>query len=113
MKTRTLASVLREYVPKGQGIDFLSIDVEGHDLEVLQSMDWEEFRPELVLVEQELSALDELSSSKITSFMKSVGYDVQAWIPPTLVFVHKAHATSTVSPTALESNPRLNHRSIA
>ena len=29
----------------GQSIDFMNVDVEGHDLEVLESNDWQRFRP--------------------------------------------------------------------
>ena len=32
-------------------VDFLSVDAEGYDLTVLQSNDWEQYRPTLVLVE--------------------------------------------------------------
>ncbi len=49
--TRTLAQLLTEYLPQNQIIDFLSVDVEGMDLNVLRSNDWNRFRPRLVLVE--------------------------------------------------------------
>lgn len=32
-------------------IDFISIDCEGHDLKVIESNDWERFRPQAVVVE--------------------------------------------------------------
>lgn len=47
--TRTLRSVCEEYV---QGpIDFLSVDVEGAEREVLAGGDWQRYRPRVVLVE--------------------------------------------------------------
>ncbi len=46
-----LAEIFRRYVPESQVIDFMSVDVEGHDLEVLQSNDWKRFRPRFVVVE--------------------------------------------------------------
>jgi FkbM family methyltransferase len=48
---RRLNDLLATYLPPGQGIDFLSIDVEGMDLSVLQSNDWNRFRPHFLLVE--------------------------------------------------------------
>ncbi len=45
----TLAQVCREHV-KGQ-IDFMTIDVEGHEREVLAGADFRQFRPRVVVVE--------------------------------------------------------------
>jgi hypothetical protein len=47
LKTRTLSSVLGEYLPAGIAIDFMSIDVEGMEIEVLRSNDWLKYSPEL------------------------------------------------------------------
>ncbi len=55
-------------------IDFLSVDVEGLDLDVLKSNDWSKFRPMFVLVEVLKRSLDELESDPITQFMKGCGY---------------------------------------
>lgn len=49
--TRTLRDVLADNLPAGQTIDFLSLDVETHELDVLQSNDWSRFRPRCILVE--------------------------------------------------------------
>lgn len=46
-----LEHVLDKHLPKNQSIDFMSIDVEGLDLEVLKSNNWEKYRPKIVLVE--------------------------------------------------------------
>jgi FkbM family methyltransferase len=49
IEVRTLASILSEH---GVGrIDFLKVDVEGHEQEVLESNDWSAFRPAVVCVE--------------------------------------------------------------
>ena len=49
--TRTLREVFDSHLPAGVAIDFLSVDVEGLDLEVLQSNDWKRYRPDYVLAE--------------------------------------------------------------
>jgi FkbM family methyltransferase len=84
--TRTLASILEEHLPPGQRISFLSVDVEGRDLDVLQSNDWESFRPELVLAEDHPESGDDAVASPITRYLEGVGYRLFAWIGPTLVF---------------------------
>lgn len=51
LATRTLRDVLAEHLPPGQVIDFLTLDVESHELDVLRSNDWTRFRPRWLLVE--------------------------------------------------------------
>lgn len=51
IKVEPLASVLAAHMPSGQPINFLSVDVEGLDLNVLRSNDWERFRPRCVVSE--------------------------------------------------------------
>jgi FkbM family methyltransferase len=46
----TLAKVLEEHVADVT-VDFLSIDVEGHERQVLVGGDWDRFRPRVVIVE--------------------------------------------------------------
>jgi FkbM family methyltransferase len=46
---RTLAQVCEEYVDRP--IDFLKIDVEGHEREVIEGGDWCRWRPRVILVE--------------------------------------------------------------
>ena len=49
--TRRLGDLLREHVPAGTPVDFLTVDVEGHELAVLESNDWDAYRPRAVLAE--------------------------------------------------------------
>lgn len=73
--TLPLAEVLERHLPKGQLIDFLTVDVEGHDYEVLESNDWKRFRPRLIVVEDEGLDPDE---SRIVQMMKGHGYQLCA-----------------------------------
>lgn len=47
----TLAEVCERHVPAGVTIDFLKVDVEGHEREVLEGNDWRRWRPRIVLAE--------------------------------------------------------------
>ena len=49
----TLADVLEEHAGEAT-IDFLKIDVEGHERQVLLGNDWQRFRPRVVLIEATL-----------------------------------------------------------
>lgn len=69
-----LADVLKQYIPDDIKVDFLSIDVEGLDLEVIKSNDWQKIRPSWVLVEQlNLKDIENLDF-ETHHYMKSVGY---------------------------------------
>jgi FkbM family methyltransferase len=52
VQTRTLRDIFEEHTPPI--IDFLSIDVEGHERQVLLGNDWTRWRPRVVLLEATL-----------------------------------------------------------
>ncbi|MFM5957134.1 MAG: FkbM family methyltransferase, partial [Dolichospermum sp.] len=52
MKSRTLESVLEEYLPDGKKIDLMNIDVEGIDEEILMSNNWQKFKPRIIIFEK-------------------------------------------------------------
>ncbi|MCW5896052.1 MAG: FkbM family methyltransferase [Bacteroidetes bacterium] len=81
LETRPLASILAEHLPGNQRIDFLSVDVEGLDLEALQSNDWERFRPTFVLVESsyvEALTVAEVQQTDIHDYLTGQGYELIA-----------------------------------
>jgi len=80
LKTRTLENILDEHFAKlkTSHIDFLSVDVEGWDLQVLRSNNWQKYRPEYVLAEDLFKNATETSSGKLAMFMRSVGYEFVA-----------------------------------
>lgn len=64
---RTLDGVLDE-AKAPAGFDFLSIDVEGHEIEVLRGFDIDRWRPRLILIEDHVGDLAK------HRFLKSAGY---------------------------------------
>lgn len=76
MMTKRLDEILDEYLPIDQKIDFISIDVESFDLNVLKSNNWNKYKPEVILVED--LEFDFNSSSSITSYLESNGYQMFA-----------------------------------
>lgn len=81
-----LDSILRKYLPESRSIDFLSIDVEGFDLAVLESNNWNIFRPACVLVEAYSLHYEDAFKSEVFKFMKTNGYDLFAKTVNTLIF---------------------------
>ncbi len=48
---KTLTDIIDDTIYKGKKINFLNIDAEGHDLKVLQSLNFDEYSPDVVCVE--------------------------------------------------------------
>lgn len=80
IKVEPLAFVLAAHLPSGQSIDFLSVDVEGLDLNVLRSNDWERFRPRCVVSEALNADLapTTLASNPLVGYMEAQQYRLEA-----------------------------------
>jgi len=87
IETVTLDEILDNYLPKNQEIDFLSIDVEGHDFIVLKSINLEKYRPKVILIEILGSSLSEINNNEISQYLKSYGYLVYAKAMNTVFFI--------------------------
>ena len=83
-----LDHILASHLPEGQAIDFISVDVEGLDLQVLMSNDWSKYRPSYVLAESlGLSNVYDAINSDLHHFMQSVDYSLFGKCVNTLIFV--------------------------
>lgn len=75
---RTLDELLAENCPDRQ-VDFMSIDVEGTELDVLLSNDWDRFKPAVVVVESAVeSAGAWVPEDECDRVMTAAGYEVAA-----------------------------------
>ncbi len=71
--------ILEKYFPTHP--NFLSLDTEEYDLRILESMNFDRFRPEVICVETLTYSSDRTKQSKITEipdFLKSVNYELIA-----------------------------------
>lgn len=84
-KCRGLSEIIDDTKYKGRQIDFLSVDVEGHDVEVLRSLDFERYSPRLVAVETHFSLLRDVVSSSMYQFLVEKGYELVGWCGLTLL----------------------------
>jgi FkbM family methyltransferase len=74
IKTTTLAIILDKNVKENQQIDFFSIDVEGFDLNVLESNNWKKYKPKVIVVESSNIDMTKLNSDKINLLLDNYGY---------------------------------------
>ncbi len=71
--TRPLWEILDERLTPSDRLDFFDVDAEGYDLEILQSNDWDRFRPSIVVTETEASLKVDLDS-EVSQFLDDKGY---------------------------------------
>ncbi len=67
---RSLDEIVGEAGLEGSHIDFISIDVEGHELAVLQGFSIDKYRPRLLIVEDNSSFRD----SAVRRYLRQLGY---------------------------------------
>ena len=88
-KCRTLNSIIGETEYKNKTIDFLSVDAEAHDLEVLKSLDFEKYNPKLIAVETHYALFTDVYESPLFRFLLSKDYCLVGWCGLTLLMANK------------------------
>jgi FkbM family methyltransferase len=78
----TLENILQENLSLNQKIDFMSIDVEGHTVEVLKSNNWEKYKPEYLLVEIH----DNVKEGSINEYLIEKGYEIVSIVNITSIY---------------------------
>ena len=86
MKSKTLNQILAECSTPNT-FDLLSVDAEEHDLEVLQGLDFNQFQPKLVVVEDENFDWEMPEKSPIYCLMKQHDYQLEGFVLKNLYFV--------------------------
>lgn len=84
-----LSELLEVHLPSGQNIDFMNVDVEGFDYEVVQSNNWDVWRPTVVAIEQHSLSLAEVEETDIGKFFKVTGYVAWSKTASTIFYVEE------------------------
>lgn len=87
LETQPLAEILATHLPADQAIDFLSIDVEGMDEQVLRSNDWQRYRPRVVVIETLGQDVGQVMESAPAAFLRAQGYSLLAKTAHTAFFI--------------------------
>lgn len=83
-----LRELLREHLPPGQGIDFLTVDAEGWDMKVLASNDWTKYRPKAVVAEDGTDVQSSLSSP-LGLYLRDLGYTLVSRTNQSVIWVDR------------------------
>ena len=100
INSSTLNSVIDNSIYNKKKIDFVSIDVEGHELEVIKGFDLEKYKPSVIIIEyldlkiEKLEInyfnLENVLNSEIYKLMITNGYKFVNWLHSDLIFVHNS-----------------------
>lgn len=99
IKTDTLSNIIKNSIFSERKVNFISIDVEGHELNVLKGLDINKYKPDLILIEyidpkfkkNELfnQNIENIINSEIYKYLLNNGYVLINWIRSDLMFVNK------------------------
>ena len=89
METSTLNEVLLANIEPGKEIDFMSIDVEGLDYDVLISNDFSLYKPKVILIEVLGNKMSDLNNDKIVKYLETRGYFIISRTFNTVFFVRE------------------------
>ena len=100
VKTTTLNKIFENSKFKGSKIDFLCIDVEGHELEVIKGFDLSIYRPKVIIIEYLDKSLKKIEiknlniknvlSSDLYKYMTNKNYNLINWLHSDLVFIDRS-----------------------
>jgi FkbM family methyltransferase len=79
MKTRRLEKILDQHLPAATSIDVLSIDVEGHDLNVLKSINLTKYRPRFIVIEIHEFNLTKKGDNAIVDYLFENGFELHCY----------------------------------
>jgi hypothetical protein len=88
LQTQPLSEVLNRHVPVGMEIDIMSVDLEGTELAVLRTSDWERFRPKFIVIEVDVDA-STIDRSMPLSFLREHGYRVVSILSASAVLANQ------------------------
>jgi FkbM family methyltransferase len=92
VNVQPLHSLLNLHLPPDRKIDLLNVDIEGLDLDALQSNDWDKFRPHYISVEVHRFNLNEPTTSQTFNYLRSNGYALVSHAFATSLYVDTKHA---------------------
>lgn len=94
----TLNELLERFLPEGGVIDFISIDVEGTEIEVLKGLDLDRFQVSVLVIE----ANNDKARQELESYLKPTGYVVARILGPNLIFTHPGEESDRMKAVSID-----------
>ena len=74
IRVRRLEDLFSQHL-KSKQIDFMSLDIEGEELEALKSNDWSRWRPHAVIMECEFNFTEPYAAAPV-AYLRNLGYEL-------------------------------------
>ncbi len=75
IEKKTLNEAINQFnIPKD--FDFLNIDVEGHEIEVLRGINFKDIRPKIISIEIHVDKTEDIFTTKVFKFLKKQKYEL-------------------------------------
>lgn len=88
MKTQTLNTILERNLKLGEEIDLLCIDVERHEFEVISSINLDDYKPYLIVIEMHDFSPTNFSEHKVFKLLNSK-YSLEHYVFSSGYFIRK------------------------
>jgi FkbM family methyltransferase len=91
MQTQTLNNLLKEYIPsRADKLDLLCVDVEGHEFQVLQSIDLDKYQPQVIVIELHDFELHNPTSHRVYCLLNQKGYRMHHFVFSNAFFIRES-----------------------
>ena len=104
IKSDTLDSIIEKSPYHDRKIDFVSIDVEGHEIEVIKGFNLKKYKPSIIVIEYLDTTLKKIEiknfnlqniiNSEIYKIMLNSDYHMVNWLHSDLIFAHNSFRES-------------------
>ena len=75
---------IKDYI---NNINFFTIDIEGAEVDVLNSINWEVFKPEIICVEMLSLNFDDIFEHEVYKILKSKGYNIYSKLVNSVIWL--------------------------
>ncbi len=86
IETQTLTEIIDATEFRDRQIDLLTIDAEGHDFNVIRSLDMARYRPKILLTETHLTDIHQILELPMHNHLEAEGYCLLNWVGFTLIY---------------------------
>jgi hypothetical protein len=82
----TLRQIFSQYLPPGEEVQIMSIDIEEGELAALESNNWDLYKPKNVILEVLMQNREKVGDKPSVQLLKKNGYKISAILPRSVIF---------------------------
>ncbi len=87
VESKTLNEIIEESPYSGRQIDVLSIDVEGMDYKVISALDFQKYKPKVIIIEDHHQNIEDILKTRTYTLLTNNAYILRSWTFYSLIFI--------------------------